>query len=170
MSQDSNRFRETEAIDDIDAGVSDAEREVRISADEGDDLPMTPPDMQPRGTETAMTGDANEPESIDQRIAQEEPDPNSAYGAPDDEGGLDRANRQDRLGGDDPDSIPAQDDVLGGPSSFGDEAPHYGDGGDEPAEQAAMRVEGEDALGDDLGVDDGLDTEEDIDELVEDDS
>lgn len=170
MSQDSNLLRETEAIEDIDAGVSDAERDVRISTDEGDDLPMTPPDMQPRGTETAMTGDANEPETIDQRIAQEEPDPNSAYGAPDDEGGLDRANRPDRLGGDDPDSIPAQDDVLGDPASYGDEAPQYGAGDDEPAEEAAMHVEGEDASGDDLSVDDGLDTESDVDERSEQDS
>lgn len=166
MSQDSNRFQRTEAIEDIETGVSDAEREVRISADEGDDLPMTPPEMQPRGTETAMTGDANEPETIEQRIAQEEPDPHSAYGAPADEGGLDRANRPDRLGGDDPDSIPAQDDVLGDASSYADEAPQYG--ADVPAEEAAMRVEGADALSDDLSVDDGLGSESDIDELAED--
>jgi hypothetical protein len=42
-------------------------------------------------------------ETIDERILQEEPDPNSAYGAPDNESGLD----DERVGGDDPDSIDA---------------------------------------------------------------
>jgi hypothetical protein len=37
------------------------------------------------------------------------PDPNSAYGAPDNESGLD----DDRVGGDDPDAIDAEDDWLG---------------------------------------------------------
>ena len=37
------------------------------------------------------------------------PDPNSAYGAPDNESGLD----DERVGGDDPDSIDAEDDWLG---------------------------------------------------------
>lgn len=48
-------------------------------------------------------------ETIDQRILQEEPDPNSAYGAPDNESGLD----EDLVGGDDPDAISAEDDWLG---------------------------------------------------------
>ncbi len=48
-------------------------------------------------------------ETIDERIRQEVPDPDSAYGAPDNESGLDG----DRVGGDDPDSIDAEDDWLG---------------------------------------------------------
>ena len=48
-------------------------------------------------------------ETIEQRIRQEEADPTSAYGAPDNESGLD----DPRVGGDDPDSIDAQDDWLG---------------------------------------------------------
>src|SRR5689334_14674123 len=48
-------------------------------------------------------------ETIDERIRQEVPDPASAYGAPDNESGLD----DERLGGDDPDSIDAEDDWLG---------------------------------------------------------
>lgn len=48
-------------------------------------------------------------ETIDQRIKQEEADPHSAAGAPDNESGLD----VDRVGGDDPDSINADDDWLG---------------------------------------------------------
>lgn len=49
-------------------------------------------------------------ETIDQRILQEEPDPASAYGAPQNESGLDE---EERLGGDDPDAIAAEDDWLG---------------------------------------------------------
>lgn len=49
-------------------------------------------------------------ETIEQRIAQEIPDPHSAYGAPDNESGLDV---DPRLGGDDPDSIPADRDWVG---------------------------------------------------------
>ncbi|GAA2033049.1 hypothetical protein GCM10009740_24200 [Terrabacter terrae] len=37
------------------------------------------------------------------------PDPNTAYGAPENESGLD----EERVGGDDPDSIAAEDDWLG---------------------------------------------------------
>ncbi|GAA5026201.1 DUF5709 domain-containing protein [Terrabacter aeriphilus] len=48
-------------------------------------------------------------ETIDQRIKQEVPDPDTAYGAPEDESGLD----EPRVGGDDPDSIAAEDDWLG---------------------------------------------------------
>jgi hypothetical protein len=48
-------------------------------------------------------------ETIDQRILQEVPDPTSAYGAPDNESGLD----EERVGGDDPDAIDAEDDWLG---------------------------------------------------------
>jgi hypothetical protein len=48
-------------------------------------------------------------ETIDQRILQEEEDPGSAYGAPHNESGLD----EERVGGDDPDAIDAEDDWLG---------------------------------------------------------
>lgn len=51
-------------------------------------------------------------ETIEQRILQEVPDPDSAYGAPDNESGLDRVDRE-TVGGDDPDAIPAEDDFLG---------------------------------------------------------
>lgn len=96
-------------------------------------------------------------ESIEQRIKQEEADPHSAYGAPDNESGLDRP----RIGGDDPDAIDAEDDWLGD-SEVGDVragrlvAPDEGshedtdaeawgrdvgiDGGAASAEEAAMHV------------------------------
>ncbi len=51
-------------------------------------------------------------ETIDQRIRQERPDPDSAYGAPDNESGMDR--REPMVGGDDPDAIPAEQDFVGG--------------------------------------------------------
>ena len=51
-------------------------------------------------------------ETLEQRIRQEEPDPYSAYGAPDDESGELQARRE-RLGGDDPDAIFADEDFVG---------------------------------------------------------
>lgn len=69
------------------------------------------PNDRPQGVDafgtTAWEGSQNE--TIDQRILQEEPDPHSAYGRPDNESGLD----VEPLGGDDPDAIDAEDDWLG---------------------------------------------------------
>lgn len=69
------------------------------------------PNEAPRGVDAFGTTarEQSEQETIEQRIRQEEPDPTTAYGAPDNESGLDR----DRLGGDDPDSIDAEDDWVG---------------------------------------------------------
>jgi hypothetical protein len=82
-------------------------------------------------------------ETIDERIRQEVPDPASAYGAPDNESGLD-----ERLGGDDPDSIASEDDWLGD-GEVGDAragrlvAPDGGSGVDDE----------KDLVGEDVGVD-----------------
>lgn len=85
-----------------------------LDASEGDSLPVSPPDLQPRNTEWGTTGEEQaQDETIDQRIAQEESDPDSAYGAPDNESGLDK---EPTVGGDDPDAIDAADDFLGEPS------------------------------------------------------
>lgn len=54
-------------------------------------------------------------ETIDQRIRQEEADPYSAYGAPDNESGMD--DEDDMVGGDDPDAIRAELDYYGPGSS-----------------------------------------------------
>ncbi len=51
-----------------------------------------------------------EEETIEQRIRQEVPDPSTAYGAPDNESGMDP---QPMAGGDDPDAIPAERDFIG---------------------------------------------------------
>ena len=131
-----------------------------VGSDATDDEPYTPPEQRPRNTEWGTTAAEQEQgESIEQRIMQEVPDPDSAYGAPDNEGGLDEDPR-DRVGGDDPDSIAAEDDWVGddevGDREAGqivepdegvredvdkelygeDEAGH----GSESAEESAMRV------------------------------
>lgn len=82
----------------VDRGLEDV-------LDEG----YSPPDRQPSSLDADFhDGD----ETIEDRIRQEEPDPNSAYGAPDNESGLDD-REEDRVGGDDPDSIAAEDDWVG---------------------------------------------------------
>jgi hypothetical protein len=96
----------------------------------GADEPWSPPDRLPRGAELVGI-ETDGGETLDQRIHQELPDPGTAYGSPDE-----RAEREARrmLGGDDPDAIPADQDVLGGPA--GGDSPYDGDG----PEAAAMRV------------------------------
>lgn len=85
-------------------------------------------------------------ETIDQRIHQEVPDPGSAYGAPDNESGLD--DDDERVGGDDPDSIAAEDDWVGD-GEVGDQragrlvAPDEGLGSDDE----------QDLVGTDVGID-----------------
>ena len=68
--------------------------------------------MMPRATEWGTTAEEQEQgETINQRIAQEVPDPDSAYGAPENEGGRGPAGAARR--GADPDAIEADDDWLG---------------------------------------------------------
>ena len=94
--------------DGVDAGSGQDEL---LDSSEGDNEPSSPPDLQPRATEWGTTAsEQGQEESIEQRIRQEVPDPDSAYGAPDNEGGLDD---EPRVGGTDPDSITAEDDFLG---------------------------------------------------------
>lgn len=125
------------------------------------DRGYSPPE-RPRGVDAFGTTVAEQRrgETLEQRIAQEVPDPASAYGAPDNESGLDRED-EDRVGGDDPDSIAAEDDFIGD-DEVGDEragrlvAPDEGahedtdhemigrdagvDGAGASAEEAAMHV------------------------------
>jgi hypothetical protein len=74
------------------------------------DRGWSPPDTD-RGSRMhgVTAAEQGREETIEERIAQEVPDPASAYGAPDNESGLD----VDLLG-DDPDTIPAAEDWLGG--------------------------------------------------------
>lgn len=97
--------------------------EINLEApDSTDDVPWSPPESAPIHSQF---DDTREEETIDQRIAQEQPEEGTAYGAPEPEGvlggaddlageGLDGTGpAADRMvGGDDPDAIPAEDDVL----------------------------------------------------------
>ena len=96
---DEDQLQEEDTL--VDRGVDDV-------LDEG----YSPPE-RPLGAESFGTTAAEQErgETIEQRITEEVPDPDSAYGAPDDESGLE----QDRLGGDDPDTITADEDFLGDP-------------------------------------------------------
>ena len=105
-------------------------------------------------------------ETIEQRIRQEVPDPDSAYGAPDNESGLDRVDME-TVGGDDPDAIRAEDDFLGdtggrsGRLVAPDEGAHQDvdkdsiaqdvgiSGGGASAEEAAMHIVNDGAPSDD---------------------
>lgn len=91
--QPSDTLEQADVADELDRGYSPPER--------------------PRGVEAFGTTaeEQHQGESLEQRIRQEESDPNSAYGAPDNESGLD--DEDDRVGGDDPDSIAAEDDFIG---------------------------------------------------------
>ena len=78
----------------------------------GDDEPWSPPDRMPRGVEFVGL-DTEEGETLDQRVMQEEHERGTAYGAPDDSAEREAVRM---VGGDDPDAIPADQDVLGGPA------------------------------------------------------
>ena len=64
-----------------------------------DDEPWSPPDRQPRGSELIGI-ETEEGETLDQRLRQEQPD--------------EEVEVEMMAGGDDPDAIPADQDVLGG--------------------------------------------------------
>lgn len=137
------------------------------------DTSYSPPDS-PRGSLAHGTTAAEQlrGESLEERLKQERPDPASAAGAPDNESGLD----VERVGGDDPDSIDADQDWVGGPEVGQDRAGRlvspdegtgedhddesYGrdvgvDGGAASAEEAAVHLVGGDEADD---VDDATDS------------
>ncbi len=108
----------SEDINDLDLDPDQRARaEVDLEMpDSVDDVPWSPPEQRPMGA-TLLEGDDLAEETIDQRILQEEPEQGTAYGAP--ESGADaraEAGETDMLGGDDPDAIPADRDVLEGPA------------------------------------------------------
>ncbi len=88
---------------------------------DSDDEPWSPPDRQPRGGEYA-DGDR---ETLEQRIAQEEPEV----------GARDAARSASRRSADDSD---VEDDFLGDPDEYDDRQPVADPG--RSAEQAAMHV------------------------------
>ena len=114
----------------------------------------SPPDRLHGSIAHGVTAEEqHERETLEARIHQEVPDPNTAYGAPDDESGLDA--EEDRVGGDDPDAIAAEDDWLGD-GEVGDDtvgslvAPDEGLGSDEE----------KDLVGEEAGSGAGLSAEE----------
>jgi len=164
------------SLDDEDQLESEdtlVDRGVDNVLDEGYSPPEKPLGVDRWGT-TAW--EQSQDETIDQRIQQEEPDPNTAYGAPDNESGLDE-ERGDMVGGDDPDTIPAENDFVG---DMGQRAGRLVDpdegvredqekdlvaedvgisGAGASAEEAAMHIVADDIGVGDLGVDDEADTE-----------
>lgn len=111
------------------------------------DAGYSPPDSARGSLAHGTTAEEQlEGESIDERIKQERSDPASAAGRPDNESGLE----EDRVGGDDPDAIDADQDWLGGAEV-----------GDERAGRLVSPDEGvtddvdEQSVGDDVGVDGG---------------
>ena len=99
--------------------------EAAINLDDpsaGDDEPWTPPERQPRGAEL-IGQETDGGETLDQRIGQEVPDEDP--------------DADPRMsGGDDPDAIPADQDVLGAPGPEGADPM-----GHEPEESAMHVVE-----------------------------
>lgn len=164
------------SLDDEDQFESEdtlVDRGVDNVLDEGYSPPEKPLGVDRWGT-TAW--EQSQDETIDQRIQQEEPDPNTAYGAPDNESGLDQGEG-DMVGGDDPDAIPAENDFLG---DMGQRAGRLVDpdegvredqekdlvaqdvgisGAGASAEEAAMHIVADDIGVGDLGTDDEADAE-----------
>ena len=115
-----------------------AEAEINLDDPSAtDDVPWSPPDRQPRGSELIGV-ETDGGETIDQRIRQEEPEVGTAYGAPDPHGEADETE-PDMLGGDDPDAIEAETDVLGGPAGD-DLSGHDRPSGGTSPESSAMHV------------------------------
>ena len=132
--------------DEGDWGELDLDAQERADAEinlddpsAGDDEPWSPPDRMPRGTEFVGI-DTGEGETLDERINQEQPEPGTAYGAPDGHAQVETDEEsREMLGGDDPDAIPADQDVLGGAAA--DDRVVDGNG----PEESAMRVVEDDA-------------------------
>lgn len=87
-----------------------ADAEVYLDDPEAvEDVPWTPPERRPLGAEMAELPEGQE-ETIDQRIRQEEPEEGTAYGAPNPAGEF-ADGEPEMAGGDDPDAIPADEDI-----------------------------------------------------------
>ena len=108
----------SEDINDLDLDPDQRARaEVDLDMpDSVDDVPWSPPEQRPMGA-TLLEDDDLAEETIDQRILQEEPEAGTAYGSPGTRTEeLAERGEGDMVGGDDPDAIPADRDVLEGPA------------------------------------------------------
>ena len=100
----------TYSVDDEDQ-LQPEDTLVYDNVDDVLDRGYSPPDTDRGSRAHGVTAwEQHRDETIDERITQEVPDPLSAYGAPDNESGYDDG---ERVGGDDPDSIAAEDDWIG---------------------------------------------------------
>lgn len=106
---DRSDYGDTEGtyLDDNEDQLQPEDTLINDGVDDVLDRGYSPPDREPAALEHDRWDDST-PETIDERIEQEVPDPASAYGAPNNESG-----EQELLGGDDPDAIPAEDDWEG---------------------------------------------------------
>jgi hypothetical protein len=111
------------------------DRGVDDLLDEGYSPPERPRGVDAFGTTAA---EQHQGESIEQRLAHEVPDPSNTF--------IDPLAESDKVGGDDPDAIEAEDDFLGG-----DEV------GDRRSGRLTGHEEGgqEDMVADDVGIDGG---------------
>jgi hypothetical protein len=149
-----------------DATDSGSGQEELLDASEGDNEPWSPPDSQPRNTEWGTTAwEQGQEETIDQRIMQEVPDPDSAYGAPDNESGLDG---DPRIGGADPDSIDADQDFLGDAEVGDAQAGSLTDPDEGAREDVDAELVGQDSRDGGPGDGGGLSPEEQAMHVVED--
>ena len=157
---DEDQLQRGDTLDDPDVDSNDD------VLDEG----YSPPDRARGSLAFGTTAwEQSQEETIEQRIKQEIPDPDSAYGAPDNESGLDEP---EMLGGDDPDAIPvdvdfvsdsgaragrlvAPDEGTGADVEKDEVAEDVGiDGAGASAEEAAMHIASDEPGDEPLGTDD----------------
>lgn len=140
MSNQSNENPDlsTDPTGEGDWGQADLDLQQRAEADVNledptatDDVAWSPPDRRPRGAIHLDEDGTVEEENIEARLSQEKSEEGTAYGAHE---GSEELRREDMVGGDDPDAIPARIDVVAGMA--GDDVPvAYG-----TAEEAAVHV------------------------------
>ncbi|WP_347352539.1 DUF5709 domain-containing protein [Intrasporangium sp.] len=120
---------------------------VQEDVDDALDRGYSPADA-PRGVEAFGTTAREQSghETIEMRIRQEEPDPYTAYGAPDHESGRDEQDDWD--GADEPDSLAAEDDWIGD-QEVGDRRAGRLVAGDEGSHEDTEK----DLVAEDVGID-----------------
>ncbi len=177
MNTDTGSFS-VDDEDQLQSGDTLEDPDVDDVLDEG----YSPPDRARGSLAFGTTAwEQSQDETIEQRIKQEVPDPNTAYGAPDNwgspraagESGLDQP---DMLGGDDPDAIPVDDDFVSDSGARAGRlvAPDQGtgedvdqdevaqdvgiDGAGASAEEAAMHIASDEPGDEPLGADDVVTT------------
>lgn len=125
--------------DQLQAEDTLVDRGVEDLLDEGYSPPERPRGVDAFGTTAA---EQHQGESIEQRLAHEVPDPTNAF--------TDPLADSDKVGGDDPDAIEAEDDFLGG-----DEVGDRRSGRLTAHEEGGREDMESDMVADDVGIDGG---------------